>query len=107
MQYIERYNLQPTKAGAYREWLLKHEELLAKEGPEGWKYLGTWFTVRGFGQHECETRWELADYSALGAGFGSQAYQDAWAEIMDWFDPAQYRAMLMKNAADVAIQKGA
>ncbi len=107
MQYVERYNLKPNKAGAYREWLQQHEEMLTKEGPEGWKYLGTWFTVRGFGQHDCETRWELPDYSALGAGFGSEALQAAWAEIMDWFETAQYSATLMKSAAEVLIQKGA
>lgn len=108
MQYVQRYNLKPGKAGEYRQWLAEHAALLAKEAPPGWTYLGTWFTVHGLGQHQCETRWELTDYSALNPNFGTEAYQAAWLKIMDWFDPAQHGdTTLMKSAAEIAIQKGA
>ncbi len=107
MQYVQRYNLKPNKAGEYQEWLAKNATLLANEAPEGWTYLGTWFTVREFGRYDCESRWELTDYSALGSGFGSEAYQKAWLQAAELFDLSEHGdTALMKSAADVMIMKG-
>ena len=107
MQYVTRYSLKPAKAGAFRQWLSDNATLLAKEAPEGWTYLGTWFTVRGLGRYDCESRWELTDYSALGAGFGTEAYQNAVLAFLEFVDTSiPGEATLMKSTTDIAIPKG-
>jgi hypothetical protein len=73
-----------------------------------WTYVGTWFTVRGFGQYDCEVRWELADYAALGSGFGTEAFQQAMLEAQEYIDSSRGgETYLMKSAADIRMQKGA
>ena len=107
MQYINRFNVLPHKSEAFRDWLKKNDKLLHEGMPEGWQYLGTWFTVRGFGRYDCEMRYELDDYATLGGDFGSDALQLAWLEILDSFAPNQGETYLMKSAEDILIMKGA
>jgi hypothetical protein len=108
MQYIQRANLKPFKAAAFQQWLLDNASLLAEHAPEGWTYVGTWFTVRGFGQYDCEVRWELADYAALGSGFGTEAFQQAMLEAQEYIDSSRGgETYLMKSAADIRMQQGA
>jgi hypothetical protein len=66
------------------------------------------FTVRGFGQFDCEIRWELADYAALESGFGAATFQQALLETQEYIDSSGGgETYLMKSAADVLVQKGA
>jgi hypothetical protein len=107
MQYINRFNVLPHKSEEFRDWLQKNDKLLHHGNPQGWKYLGAWFTVRNFGRYDCEMRWELDDYAALGEGFGSDALQQAWREIFDAFAPNQGETYLMKSSEEVFIMEGA
>lgn len=106
MQYIFRFNVIPHKSEAFRDWLKKNDKLLHEDMPEGWQYLGAWFTVRNFGRYNVEMRYEIDDYADLGAGFGSDALQQAWLEIIDYFAPNQGETYLMKSSEDVSIMKG-
>ena len=107
MQYIIRYDVKPQQAEAFRAWLSKNREAFGDHAPTGWSYVGTWFTVQGFGSYQAETRWELDDYASLGSGFGDEENQRLLAE---WFDfVAEGRpneTYLMKSADDVSILKG-
>ena len=104
MQYIVRFHLKPRQSPAFRKWLLENESLLKENAPEGWTYAGTWFTVRGFGRYDCETRWELDDYDALGAGWGNETYQRLMREWMEFADLARDgERSLMKSTADVRV----
>jgi hypothetical protein len=107
MQYIQRFNLKPRKSGEFRDWLKTNDQLLRNGQPEGWTYLGTWFTVRNFGHYDCEMRYELQEYAALGANFGSEALQKAFLDIMDWFAETPGETTLMKSAEEVIIMEGA
>lgn len=107
MQYITRFNLLPHKSEDFREWLRKNDKIMHEDQGEGWHYLGAWFTVRNFGQYDCEIRYELDDYAALGSGFGSDALQKAWLEAFDYLAPNQGETYLMKSSEDVIIMKGA
>jgi hypothetical protein len=104
MQYVMRYQLKPMVQAEFHQWVTENESELATNAPEGWTYLGTWFTVRGFGQYDCETRWELDDYGALGAGWGNETYQQLMREWMEFADLARdSETYLMKSAADVYV----
>jgi len=106
MQFIMRFNLMPHKSEAFQDWLKKNDKLLQEGQPEGWQYLGAWFTVRNLGNYDCEMRFELDDYAALGSDFGSDALQQAWGEGFDYIAPNQGETCLMKSSEDVIIMKG-
>jgi hypothetical protein len=104
MQKIDRYNLKPNKAADYKAWLKKNDDLLRNGAPAGRTYLGTWFAVQGFGEYDCESRWDFDDYAALGSGPGSdefRALMDEWDEFGDSTRPQQ--SDLMKSEDDVRI----
>lgn len=105
MQYVTRYHLKPNTSFAYRQWILANRNTIVDNAPEGWKYLGTWFTVRSFGRFQCVDRWEIEDYSALGAGFGNEVFQNLYREAMEkYFDLSRdAEAQLLKSAEDVSI----
>ncbi len=107
MQRIDRYNLKPGQAEAYRAWLLENDQAFKDHAPEGQTYLGTWFTVQGFGAYSAESRWEIKDYASLGSGFGDETYQrlmQEWSEFGD--DVHAGETYLMKSADDVSIMEG-
>jgi hypothetical protein len=107
MQYIQRYNLVPKKNGAFRDWLQNNSPAVSENAPEGWKYVGTWFTVRGFGKFDVETRWELADYAALGAGWGNETFQKLSTEWFEFIDTSIVgEVALMKSNTDILVQPG-
>lgn len=104
MQYVSRYHLKPLKATEYRQWLLENESLWAEHAPEGWTYLGTWFTVMGFGKYGCESRWELDGYGALGTGWGDETNQRLMREWMEFADDTRDgENYLMKSTAEVNV----
>lgn len=107
MQYINRYEVAPNKAAEFRDWLQKNRQLIADHAPDGWSYVGTYFTVLGFGSYSTETRWEIGEYGDLGTGFGDDEFQRLfreWFEFIDTSRPGE--TYLMKTADDVAIMEG-
>jgi hypothetical protein len=106
VQYIFRYDVKQKRSEAFRAWLITNVDALQASAQEGWTYLGTWFTVHGFGSYQVETRWEVEDYSSLGGGFGEDETRliVEWMEFVDDGRPTE--AYLMKSAADVLIPKG-
>lgn len=104
MQYVQRFSLNPSKWGECRQWFSDNAVLLAKEAPEGWTYLGTWFTVRGLGRYDCEVRWELTDYSAL-PSFGTDAFEAAVvAALLEFINSSiPIETTLMKSSTDVRL----
>ncbi len=104
MQYVSRYHLKPLKLTEYRQWLLDNESLLVEHAPAGWTYLGTWFTVMGFGKYECESRWELDGYGTLGAGWGDETNQRLMREWMEFTDDTRDgENYLMKSTEEVNV----
>jgi hypothetical protein len=107
MQYIIRYEIKDGKNSEFRKWVLDNANNFEQHAVKGWKYLGTWFTVRGFGRYSVETRWELEDYAALGAGFGDEVAQKMnleWFQMVDWAQGSE--TQLVKSAAEVDMLPG-
>ena len=98
LEYVYHYNVHLEKAGAYRDWLIANNTALHEHQPPGWTYLGTWFSVRGFGDFHCESRFQLEDYVSLGSGFGDDESQRLSRALFDDFldskeDQAHGRAL--------------
>lgn len=107
MEYVLRYDVKPRSSTEFRQWLADNEENMARHAPEGWTYLGTWFTVRSFGDYTNETRWHIDDYSALGSGFGDSENVEMlqeWMELIDRNRP--FQAVLYKDTSEVEILPG-
>jgi hypothetical protein len=51
MLYIANFNLKGGKLKAFQQWIKDHEKAYAEHAPKGWKYLGMYFYVCGFGPY--------------------------------------------------------
>ncbi|MBT8212284.1 MAG: hypothetical protein KJN71_03960 [Acidimicrobiia bacterium] len=106
MQYIMRYALKDGVASDFRDWVQKNGQEMGDHAADGWSYLGTYFTVMGFGTFEVETRWEVENYSTFEAGFGDDTFQRLFGEWNDFINPnLPGETYLMKSAGDVAIME--
>ncbi len=104
MQYILRYHLKENQALPYQEWHRNNEAAIAESTPPGWHYLGTWFTVHGFGRFECETRWELDNYNALEPSEPTEEWLKLFHEQRDFVDQSRpMETALLKSASDVRV----
>jgi hypothetical protein len=105
LQYVFRYSVKPGMAGEFNQWLLDNHEGLRDHLPDGWHYLGTWFSVRGFGAHDCEVRYELDDYAAPGEGFGDEVSVGLLKEFFEKYQDSARptEAYLLRAAGDVDI----
>ncbi len=108
MQYVYRYSIKPGKVTEHLEWIRKNRQVFQDHAPEGWTYLGTWFTVQGFGPHDAESRWELEDYGSLGTGFGDEENQRLLAEFISEYqdDVNRPQVSLMKSMDEVSALAG-
>ena len=101
MEYIVRFRLKPNKAEEFRQWLLDNHDKLVATMPEGWTYLGTYFTLRGFGEYHCRSRWELTDYGALANPFRDPIHREVGELFSDPSYPEEVtllRKVLPKSA---------
>lgn len=109
LQYVYRFSIPPGRVNDFREWLDGVEPTMNDHQPEGWTYLGSWFAVRGFGSFDCEMRFELADYAALGAGFGDEENKRRMAHFFGEFVDPNFRpeAVLLKGREGLMVVEGA
>jgi hypothetical protein len=66
--YVSSYNLKEKKALEYQKWLMSDDakKLFADvEKGSGWRYMGTFWAIMGFGDFDCEDWWEVPDWSAF------------------------------------------
>jgi hypothetical protein len=67
MLRIMNYNIKENKTKEFQEFIKKNEKTKAAHAPKGWKYLGTYFYVLGFGSYHAAVMWEITDYADLDA----------------------------------------
>lgn len=103
MEIIYQYNLKEGKSTEYTEYVAKSEQTLRERAPKGWKYRGTFVTVQGLGDFDVQQRWELDDYSFLGAGWGhDEGWDKTLVEGMGFID-GQVKATVVKPVDEVGI----
>jgi len=62
MLRIMNYNIKENKTKEFQEFIKKNQKTKAAHAPKGWKYLGTYFYVLGFGPYHAMVMWEISDY---------------------------------------------
>lgn len=107
MEYALYYDTKPARSEEFRAWLIDNDDALRERGPDGWDYLGTYFTVRGFGDFGCHTRWAIDGYAALGSGFGDETGVRLTQQFMEFVDQTRpWQGTLYKSATEVDILPG-
>lgn len=103
MQYVLRYRIASDKAGALREWLRENSADIETHAPDGWHYAGSYFVVRGFGDYDCEMRYDLDDYAAMDSENPPRFNEIVreWQGFVN--DATPTRAVLLKSADEVVI----
>ena len=103
MQYVLRFRIATNRAAGLRGWLQDHTQDRQRDVPEGWAYDATYFVVRGFGDYDCEMRWNLENYAALDSenppGFTKLVKE--WQGFVN--DATAAQATLLKSLDDVII----
>ena len=67
MLRIINYNIKENKTKEFQEFIKKNQETKAAHALKGWKYLGTYFYVLGFGPYHAMVMWEISDYADFDA----------------------------------------
>lgn len=108
LEWTIRYNIKTGRVVEFRDWLSANDAGLREHVAPGWTYIGTLFSVRGFGDYDCETRYGVASYEALGSGFGGDEGQrllrELYVEFIDWSTRPQ--VSLFRSAGEVQIPRG-
>ena len=63
MLWIINFNLKENKMKEYQKFIKENEKTMAEHAPKGWKYMGTYFYVLGFGPYHAAVIWECSDYA--------------------------------------------
>ena len=106
VQLIFRGSLKEKQATAYRDWLAQNRSALDDTAPPGVKYIGTYFTVFGFGKFDVENRWELSSYAALDSmrDHDDETWNKLVSEQSEFFESSiPGETYLMRSEEDVKI----
>ena len=103
MQISYHYNIKEGRAQEYAEFVQANEQVLRDKAGPGWTYLGTYFTVQGLGEYDCENRWEVDGYADLGSLWGQDEAFDAVIARSQAFIDGRIRTTVAKSVAEVAI----
>jgi hypothetical protein len=101
------YFMNQNKASEYQKWLKSDrvKELYAEfEMETGFKYLGTYFPILGFGDYDCEDWYVANDFSAFDKVRTSKAGDKLNAETWDFMDQKRLmKSRIMRTTEDVLI----
>jgi hypothetical protein len=82
---IINFNIKEGKFKEFQQFIKDNEATKAAHAPKGWKYIGTYFYVLGFGPYHGMTIWEISDYADLDA---LRDHDDPifWDLVEKWLD---------------------
>lgn len=101
LEYVFRFTVDRGRVNEFIDWVRANEDDLREHNRPGWSYLGTWFTVGGFGDYTGESRWSLESYDALGEGFGDETAQRLLSEFLAITDHVHREVTLLRAAGTV------
>jgi len=107
MFWATSYYLKPDKASAYQQWLRSPEAktLMADAEREiGMKFMGTYWTVLGFGDFDCEDWWEVPNWAAIDAIRESKAVEKLFMRTweLDFVDASRSsRQRMLRTTEDI------
>ena len=105
MLYILNYNLKEGKMEEFQKFIKENEKTLAKHTPKGWKYLGTYFYVLGFGPYHAADLWECSDYADFDTwrSYDDPEWIKLWKQAMEFCTTEAIPSWLLWAAGDTKI----
>lgn len=105
MLYIMNGNVKEGKMIEYQQWVRKNEDLMKEHTPPGWKYLGTYAYVLGFGHHHIASLWECETYKDFDNW--REHNDENWLRILeeaqDFFSTDPVESVLLREIGDTRI----
>jgi len=105
--WISNFNIKEYRMKEFQRFIKENEKTLAEHAPKGWKYMGTYFYVLGFGPYMGAIFWECSDY----ADFDTWRKHDdpTWLKLMEqsmeFGTPEPAPAWLLREAGDTRIHE--
>jgi len=105
MLYIMNFNLKEYRHTELQKFIKENEKTLAEHAPKGWKYMGTYFYVLGFGPHNAAQFWECSDYADFDTDrkHDDPTWLELWKQITGFCTPEPTPAWLLREAGDTKI----
>ena len=110
MFWVNSFYLKSDKTSAYRQWLLSPEakSLTADVEQElGITYEGTYWTVNGFGDFDCEEWWQIPDWATIDKARESKANQKRDMRIAEQYFMDETRAAgrprVLRTTEDIKV----
>jgi hypothetical protein len=99
------FNLKENTAMAYQQFIKENEKALAEHAPKGWKYMGTYFYVLGFGPYTAAIFWELTDYADFdnSRDHNDPTWEGLIKQAMEFGSPEPVPNWLLREAGDTQI----
>ena len=105
MLRISNFNVKEHKMQEFQKFVEENQDTLAKHAPKGWKYLGTYCYVLGFGPYHVAIMWEITDYADLDT-LRNHDDQVFWDLIEKKYAPLMHEATpgwLLRKVGDTKI----
>ena len=105
MLRISNFNVKEQKVAELQKFIVENQETVAKHAPKGWKYLGTYFYVSGFGNYHGAVMWEITNYADLDAmrDHDDPIFWDLIRKKFSYWTNEPTPAWLLRKAGDTKI----
>jgi hypothetical protein len=105
MLYMINYNLKEGKMKEFQMFVKKSEKKIREHAPKGWKFLGIYYYVLGFGPYHAAELWEISDYANLDAfrNHNDPTWLELLEKSMEFTTTEPAPAWLLREAGDTKI----
>jgi len=105
MLFIVNYNIKEHKNTEFKKFIKENEKALAEHAPKGWKYMGTYFYVLGFGPYQAAAFWECSDYADFDASrkHDDPTWLGLFKKLMEFTTPEPAQSWLLREVGDTRI----
>ena len=88
-----------------QKFVNEHEKTIAEHAPKGWKYMGTYCYVLGFGSYHVAVIWEISNYADLDAlrNHDDPIFWKLMEQKLDFMTSEPTPSWLLRNVGDTLI----
>ncbi len=105
MLRIMNFNIKENRTKEFQEFIKKNEKTKAAHALKGWKYLGTYFYVLGFGPYHAAIMWEITNYADLDAlrNHDDSIFWNLMEQFLDFTAHEPTPGWLLREVVDTQI----
>ncbi len=105
MLWISNFNVKEHKMKELQKFIKENEKTFAEHAPKGWKYMGKYFYVLGFGPYHAAIIWEISDYADFDTfrDHDDPIYWKLVEQFMEFTTSEPTPSWLLRKAGDTKI----